>query len=85
MSTPTYGDLHVTTPTIPRTLLMNLPFGYEVACNRTAGWQLWRKAHEGASKRLDLLVAGEYDDQWLVLDVNGRIICDGRRHAKETT
>lgn len=65
---PTYHDLHITTATIPRTSIFNMPYGYEVICNRVAGWEL-----------VDLhshVLAGEYHDKGLRLDVGGHVIVD---------
>lgn len=64
---PSYHDLHITTAHIPRTSISDLPFGYEVTCNRVGGWCLW----DGNNQRL----AGEYDEG-LRLDVAGHVICD---------
>jgi hypothetical protein len=64
--TPSYHSLHITTASIPRTAISNLPFGYEVSCNRVGGWCLWLR---------DVRVAGEYGDG-LLLDVAGHVICD---------
>lgn len=61
-----YYDLFVTTGNIPRTSIANLPFGYEVTCNRVGGWCLWVN---------NQLVAGEFG-KGLKLDVNGVVICD---------
>lgn len=68
---PSYHDLHITTADIPRTSIFNLPYGYEVSCNRVGGWTLWLK---------DQKVAGEYD-AGLRLDVAGRVICDSLNEA----
>ena len=77
---PTYHDLHITTPTIPRTSIFNLPFGVQVMCTRVAGWEAWAMASEGLPEKL---LGGEYggNDKWLVLDVAGHVICDGRRNC----
>ena len=74
---PSYHDLHITTATIPRTSILNLPFGLEVSCNRVSGWQLWRHGIE-----VEQLLAGEFDgpDQWLVLDIAGTVILDSREN-----
>lgn len=63
---PSYHDLHITTEHIPRTAIFDLPYGYEVSCNRVGGWCLWLN---------DKRVAGEYDEG-LRLDVAGVVICD---------
>jgi hypothetical protein len=63
---PSYHDLHITTVGIPRTSIFDLPYGYEVSCNRVGGWCLWLNGEK---------VAGEYD-LGLRLDVDGHVICD---------
>ena len=74
--TPTYHDLHITTPDIERTSIFNLPYNIEVTCARAAGWRAWRIPE---NRSQSVLLGGEYDgDQWLVLDVAGYVICDGR-------
>lgn len=77
-TTPSYHDLHITTPRIPRTSIFNLPFRVEITCSRVGGWQAWAKAPEE-------LLGGEYgfdaetgEGAWLVLDVAGHVICDSR-------
>lgn len=80
-STPSYHDLYVTTADMRRTSIFNLPFGITVTCTRTGGWELWRS--NGGDCRTWERVAGEYElEDWLVLDVNGTVIVDGR---SETT
>ena len=75
MNTPSYHDLFITTPDIPRTSIFNLPFNYKVFCTRTGGWELWVG---------DNLAAAEYTkDNWLVLDVLGNVIVDGRGNMEE--
>lgn len=77
---PSYHDLHVTTETMPRTSIFDLPYGYEVSCNRVAGWSLW---FEGGPDQLDPdLVAGEYHDWGLRLDVAGHVIVDSIKSAR---
>jgi hypothetical protein len=71
-ATPSYHDLYITTAQIPRTSIFNLPYNLRVDCTRIAGWQLWDSFDN--SKCL----AGEYDANWLVLDVAGFVIVDGR-------
>lgn len=71
---PSYHDLFITTEAIERTSIFNLPYGLFVTCNRTTGWELWDGVGNDAT-----LVAGEYDDKWLVLDVAGHTIVDGRK------
>jgi hypothetical protein len=63
---PSYHDLHITTDTLPRTSIFNLPYGYEVSCNRVGGWCVWLNGAQ---------VAGEYGDG-LRLDVAGHVIVD---------
>lgn len=75
---PSYHDLHITTAEIPRTSIFNLPYGLRVTCCRVAGWELWR--HRDLNAGEYELIAGEYDgpEKWLVLDVAGHVIVDGR-------
>jgi len=68
---PSYHDLHITTALGPRTSIFNLPYGYEVRCNRVAGWMLVRLADQA-------VVAGEYEGRWLILDVDGHEIVNSR-------
>jgi hypothetical protein len=81
-SPPSYHDLFITTPDIPRTSVFNLPYGLQVTCCRVSGWELWRTATRPADWRL---LAGEYaaPDRWLVLDVAGHVIVDSRGRAPE--
>jgi len=77
-----YHDLHITTDQIPRTSIFNLPFGYFVICTRTAGWELWLRSGSQAKtpdtpdNYAERVVAGEYDDRGLRLDVDGVVIVD---------
>lgn len=64
---PSYHALHVTTTAIPRTAISDLPYGYEVTCNRVGGWCLWWRRTQ---------VASEYGTSGLRLDVGGHVICD---------
>jgi hypothetical protein len=68
-----YHDLHITTVGINRTSIFNLPFGYEVSCNRVGGWCLWLNGQQ---------VAGEYG-QGLILDVAGHVIVDSLTAAAD--
>lgn len=69
-----YHDLHITTAEIPRTSIFNLPYGLQVTCTRVGGWQLW--AHPDGS--VEQLLAGEFDVNWLILDVDGHEIVNNR-------
>jgi hypothetical protein len=66
MTNPSYHDVHITTKDLPRTSIFDLPYGYEIACNRVGGWCVWFE---------DKRVGGEYDEG-LRLDVAGHVICD---------
>jgi hypothetical protein len=74
MSTPTYHDLHITTADRQRTSIFDLPYGLEVTCTRIAGWQLWKNSGR-------TLVAGEFHEHGLRLDVAGHVICDSLTNA----
>lgn len=81
---PSYHDLYITTAQIPRTRLWDLPYGLEVYCTRTTGWEL-RDVNQtlrpdGLPSSRGVLLAGEYDglEKWLVLDVAGHVILDSR-------
>lgn len=78
MNHPSYHDLHITTATIQRTSIFNLPFNLTVACSRIGGWELWDT--KGGSVSNWVFLAGEYGlKNWLVLDVDGVVIVDSRR------
>lgn len=83
MTAPSYHDLHITAPGIPRTSIFNLTHGLEVSCTRVTGWQLWQYPMNGSGRDDAKLVAGEYDgpEHWLILDVAGHVICDSRGPA----
>lgn len=76
MTAPTYHDVHVTTPTIARTSIFNLPFGFSLTCTRSSGWELWTPTG---------VVAGEYGNphKGLVIDVDGHVICDSLNRQPE--
>lgn len=65
-----YHDVHVRTAEISRTSIFDLPYGYELTCNRVAGWSLWRNG---------LKVAGEYSGDGMIIDVAGHVILDSLR------
>jgi hypothetical protein len=77
---PSYHDLYITTPTVERTSISDLPFRVRVSCCRVAGWQVW--AHKENPWPEELL-GGEYDLKWLVLDVNGHEIVNSRDRERE--
>ena len=60
-----YHDIYVTTADLGRRRLFDLPFGYEITCNRVAGWSLWKG---------DTLIAGEFHEVPLSIDVAGHPI-----------
>lgn len=66
---PSYHDLHITTATLPRTRISNLPYGYLVACTRIGGWFLIVDGE---------VAAGEYEEpgRGLRLDVAGHVVVD---------
>jgi hypothetical protein len=78
---PTYHDLHITTATIPRTSIFNLPFGVIVTCTRVGGWEVWNR-WDG----IEELLGGEYHiTKWLRLDVGGHVIVDSLASGAEAT
>ena len=74
-----YHGLHITTADLPRTSIPNLPFGLAVTCTRIAGWELWQKSANGS-----VLLASEFGENGLRLDVDGRIIVDSLSLANPT-
>lgn len=76
---PDYHDVHVTTAEIPRTSIFDLPFGYELTCNRVAGWRLW---YSDGTELGDILLGGEYHDKGLVVDVADHVILDSLNHKE---
>lgn len=54
---PSYHDLHITTAKIPRTSIFDLPYGYEVACTRVTGWQVWRFSHHTPQRQAELIAS----------------------------
>lgn len=81
MTAPSYHNLYVTTAKIQRTRIFDLPYGLEVTCTRSGGWQLWRAktylptGHVAAESEV---VAEEYaaPGKGLRLDVDGHVIVD---------
>lgn len=69
---PTYHDLFITTAHLERTSIFNLPHGYLVTCTRAAGWEL---------RTDEKLVAGEFMDAGLRLDIAGHVIVDNLNPA----
>jgi hypothetical protein len=73
---PSYHDLYITTEGLERTSIFNLPFNILVQCSRVGGWQVWHKPDPRGDY---VLLAGEFDPKWLVLDVAGHVIVDSRK------
>lgn len=73
MAAPSYHDVHVTTATIKRTSLFNLPYRLQLKCTRATGWQLWALEEGDLPEEL---LGGEYDERGIRIDVAGVIICD---------
>lgn len=63
----TYHDLYITTAEMVRTSIFDLPFDMMVTCTRVGGWELWQDR---------VLIAGEYHDDGMRLDVAGHVIVD---------
>ena len=72
---PTYHDLHITTPTIERTSIFNLPFRVQVTCSRVGAWQVWARA-EGRMLGSDALPDENLGEDGFRLDVAGFVIHD---------
>lgn len=71
--------LYVTTSKIPRTPITALPARIHVSRGNIDGWGAWL-LQEGDSP--EEYLGGEFEkDLWLVLDVDGRIICNSRDKA----
>lgn len=82
MTKLSYHDLHITTSSVSRTAIFNLPFRVHVRCCRVAGWEVWAMGERDLQEEL---LGGEYgydaetkEGNWLVLDVAGYVICDSR-------
>lgn len=80
----TYHDVHVTTEQVERTAIFDLPYGYELTCNRVSGWTLWGPPQKALDNIVGpfpapaepVKVAGEYDKAGLRIDIAGVVICD---------
>ena len=81
---PSYHDVYVTTAKMKRTRVSDLPFGYELTCNRVGGWTLWGPSDEALRQRIGpfpapangpVQIASEYG-RGLRIDVAGHVICD---------
>ena len=82
---PSYHDLYLTTETIDRTALKDLPFGVRVICTRAGGWEVWHSERPPAPP---VLIAAEYAKapiSGLRLDVAGHVIVDSLTPDQETT
>lgn len=73
---PTMHDLHITTDQIERTRIFDLPYGYQVTCDRVGGWNLWRAPLNWDPRENTPAVAGDMTDAGLRLDVGGVVIYD---------
>lgn len=74
-----YHQLFITTKNIERTSIFNLPFRVKVECKRTTGWQC--VAMEENLLKYEIL-GSEFDkENWLILDVNGHIICNSKERT----
>ena len=69
-----YHDLEIETADIPKTSIFDLPYGLEVTCTRTGGWQFWDRCC--VREESNGLIAGEYDTNWLRLTVGDTVIVD---------
>lgn len=68
-----YHELHITTATIARTSIFNLPYRVRVQCCRLEGWTVYANKEDHLPAEL---LGGEFDGPGLRLDVCGFVICD---------
>lgn len=79
MANPSYHDIHITTASVKRTSIFDLPFNVRIMCTRSAGWELWNIYLDENLTRVENLIASEYcesPDTGLRLDVAGHVIID---------
>lgn len=76
-----YHDLHITTETMDRTSICDLPFDVQVMCTRSGGWEIWRRPDEDGEQEV---LAGEFSNDRLRLDVGGVVIVDTLTPQEET-
>lgn len=69
---PSYHDLYITTPDVPRTSIFNLPYSVLVQCTRAGGWEVW-EIWDGKERKLGSELG---EENGLILDVNGYVIVD---------
>lgn len=67
-----YHDLFVTVEGQKRVRFSDLGFGHMLICTRVGAWELWFHEDDGRER----LVAGEFDETGLRLDVAGHVIVD---------
>lgn len=72
---PTYHDLHITTPTMERTSIFNLPYRVQVTCSRVGAWGVWARA-EGEMFGGVALPEENLGEHGFRLDVAGHVIHD---------
>jgi len=72
---PTYHDLHITTPTLERTSIFNLPFRVQVTCSRVGDWRVWARS-EGGMFGMAELPEEDLGVDGFRLDVAGFVIHD---------
>lgn len=73
-----YHDVYITLPGAPRRRLFDMPYGYELSCTRTSGWELWYMTPYRQPTR----VGSEYPatrDKQMRVDVGGVVVCDSLR------
>jgi len=77
---PTYHDLHITTPTMARTSIFNLPYRVQVTCSRVGDWRVWARAEKALFGEVPLLEEDLGADGFR-LDVAGFVIHDSMPKA----
>ena len=70
-------EIFITTSKIKRTRLKDLPFRANLYHGITGGWELWQ---QNVNPYPEKCIGDQYsiDGDWLVIDVDGHVICDNR-------
>lgn len=71
---PSYHDFHITLEDMERSSITSLPFNVYVMCTRVGGWEIWHRPD--GPKAEAALLAGEFDEKKVRLDIAGTVIFD---------